>query len=108
MGGADAARRGYRRAIHLVGVPTENQHRREYRSGVRFVWRDDRRGLPDSCEHQAIYSLRFPRACRMDVESDFTAFGRIVYWGVVLGLAFLLIVQPSRGGTHSERAAIGG
>jgi hypothetical protein len=42
------------------------------------------------------------------VESDFTAFGRIVYWAVVLGLAVLLIGQPSRVGAHSERAEIAG
>jgi hypothetical protein len=46
----------------------------------------------------------------MDVESDAAALGRIAFWGVVLGLAVLLIWQPSRSAVRvrSEAATIAG
>jgi hypothetical protein len=44
----------------------------------------------------------------MGGESDAASFGRIVYWGVVLGLAVLLIAQPSRLGRRSKPATIAG
>lgn len=40
----------------------------------------------------------------MDVESDAAALGRIVYWGIVLGLAVLLIWQSSRSAVRVRSA----
>ena len=54
---------------------------------------------------QSASSSRVNDLTEAKVESDAASLGRIVYWGFVLGLAGLLIGQPSRAGTYSDRAA---